>query len=288
MKTLGTHLKRWIFHIKQDLSRNKTIFFRYWYWAIALTRYRIFQRRYIGTMAYGSSLDKRCIIVNSIRQPAKAIIVYLHGMGDTVWDAMKDGIDVLPQKYRTMLLLPEIGIAPWCSVHTISDLNALLENLRDSHPPHMPIILSGTSMGGTIALSLLSTELTQRYISGIMVFSASSRLDHLSRHSTSIEVGLALRKNVGEDQSALKKHSPDYATIGRSIPVSMAYSPQDRVIPPSPLEQTAAILRQKKLPVRVVAMQRPPGHYRPQKKDIIQAFLWIHEVLEESRAQTGL
>jgi hypothetical protein len=263
-----------ISRLNQYAQRTQMIALRYVYWLGALIRNRILYRRHVGSFPFGTESPGQCMVVTPPDGLPGGVVVHLHGMGDTVWAAMKDGVDVFPRRLGILLILPEIGRAPWCAETTLNDVADLLVRLRNSYS-HLPIVLSGTSMGGTIALALLARPKALNCLDGVMVFSCTSRLDDLFVHTTSAEVRAALIKATDGDQSVLAQLSPDCAAIDHPIPVSLAFNPGDSVVPPAPLEHTAALLYEKGFPLRIAPMIRPPGHYRPIVKEIVDAYEWV-------------
>ncbi len=257
--------------------RFRTISARYYYFLSALLCYGLVRRHEVRHLKISAGTKRGCLVIAPMTHASiRRVVVHLHGMGDNKWRAFRDGIGVFPQRFGAILVVPDLRDSPWCSDRMLVDLESLLSHLHRSYP-HAAIVLSGTSMGGSIALSALTNSAIREKLSGVIAVSAATRLDQLLTTTDSESVRGALLASVDHDRDKLRDKSLHYSIPDISVPVCLLYSAADPVIPSVHLLETATQLSARGIPLRLVRMDRPRGHYRPLAAELCDALSWIHD-----------
>ncbi|MFV1974766.1 MAG: serine aminopeptidase domain-containing protein [Candidatus Scalindua sp.] len=202
-------------------------------------------------------------------------------MGDNIWTAFKDGISIYPEYFKVRLIVLQLQNSPWCSSVMLENLHAVLREIR-SNNPQSTIILSGTSMGGSIVINSLKKSEITAHIHAVITSSSSTQLDKLLLATNSKKVKKALIMSTGDSvapEKILKSQSLHYATPHIKLPIVIIYSPYDIILPSEHILETASKLIEQGTPVKLIKMNRPKGHYRPTKKELLNGFEWIREII---------
>lgn len=263
--------------------RIKTTTLRYIYFIEALLRYKLINKNSVTYSSYGTHNKHKLIsIAPSKHSYNKNIyVIHLHGMGDNIWTAFKDGISIYPEYFNIRLIVLQLQNSPWCSPCMFRNLHSILKEIRLINP-RSTIILSGTSMGGSIVMnSLKKSEITD-YIHAAITCSASTQLDKLLLTTNSKKVKKALLMSTGDSESpetTLKNQSLHFSIPDIKLPIVIIYSPLDKILPSEHIIETANELVKHGTPVKFIKMNRPKGHFRPTKKELLNGFEWIKEII---------
>ena len=263
--------------------RIKVTTLRYLYFFEALLRYKLLNKNSVTYSNYGA-LNKHKLIridpsVYSNNQ--KTYVIHLHGMGDNIWTAFKDGISIYPDYFGVTLMVLQLQNSPWCTPSMLNDLHSIINEIRSINP-QPKIILSGTSMGGCIVINSLKNSKIADHIHAAIVCSASTQLDKLLVTTSSERVKKALlisTDNSASHESTLMNQSLHYSIPDIKFPIVIIYSSLDNILPSEHILETANNLVKHGTPVKFIKMNRPKGHYRPTKKELLNGFEWINEII---------
>lgn len=231
---------------------------------------------------YACSLPriKGYLRVRKRRQDTELLIVHVHGMGDGARTAFKDGVLRYTDAHAAELYMLELDNDPWCAPAVIHSFGEFLTSVREVHPG-IPIVLSGTSMGGCIVLSAMLNADIRASVIGVITYSASSMLDNVFLDSSSPAVRQALEDSVAgaaDARTALREHSLHYAlpaVLPDLPPLFLAYTKHDTVVPSGAVRRTAQELAKHGDRVMLYPFKRRHGHNRPWPADVRAALAWI-------------
>ena len=257
------------------------IFLRYYFYYSFLYKHKSLRKsgrtRWLD-FAPGT-LSPALIISNKGPANPTGLVIHFHGMGDDILSTFKDGILTYVEISGAVLAVPDLGPDSWCSDSVNRNIYALIEALKEEHPG-LPIILSGTSMGGCIALSALKSQKIQKEVSGVIAVSASTRLDLLMKNTSqaslrdaicnSVDPGCNLEESLFE--FSFHRFAPSITT-----PVMVLYSPNDPVIPHEPLLDTHELNRKAGGSLTIKKMNRLKGHFRPTASELASSYSLLLE-----------
>lgn len=207
------------------------------------------------------------------------LVIHFHGMGDDIPSTFKDGILTYVENSGAILAVPDLGPESWCSESVSQNIYALIMALKKEYQG-LPIILSGTSMGGCIALSALKSEKIEKEISGVIAVSASTRLDLLMESTSQATLKQALASSVDEGcdlkESLLELSFHQFAKTV-TTPVIVLYSLHDPVIPRDPLLETFELIQKTGGSLTIKKMKRLKGHFRPIASELADAYSFLHK-----------